>query len=121
MTSSSLYDNFLVCNASTPFIIGTNLAEEALIYNLSSIDINQIIQDFSQYCGKVINKHDKIAYLSGGQKVMLMILIALQSQAEDIMFIGIDTALDSERRKVVNNLLSLCSKKIVIRSHLCDG
>ena len=95
----------LVCDTSYPLITNTTLEEEALLYNLDNSALNQVIDEFITLAGKQISASYDINNLSGGQKVILMVLLALYSPASRIVFMHLDTSLDTARLQSVRELI----------------
>lgn len=87
----------LVCDARHPLISHWRLADEMLLYNIGSGKAVELIEDFFRISGKALTTKSRISELSGGQKVILMILLAIHSPAQRILFVDINHALDPEK------------------------
>ncbi|MFO7659929.1 MAG: hypothetical protein R6V77_03360 [Candidatus Cloacimonadaceae bacterium] len=114
----SLAETHLVCDSSYPLITNTTLQEEALLYNLDVSAVSELITKFNTLTGKQISSAYDINNLSGGQKVILMILLALHSPAENIVFTNLKVSLDSIRLKDVMTLIESCQaqkREILVR------
>jgi len=108
MTSSHLEslieqysETHLVCDSSHPLITNTTLEEEALLYNLDKSSLHIIMDKFGSLTGKEITDSFDINTLSGGQKVVLMVLLALYCSAQNIVFIDLEVSLDALRLKSI--------------------
>lgn len=106
-------DLYLTADAAQPLITYASLKVEANLYNLSAEALNRVIEQFGFICNKSLAGLSNISTLSGGEKVLLMILLALNCPAPKIKFCGIWHALDTVKRKQVQDLLSQSSKDIV--------
>jgi len=112
MTNSALETNIdkysqthLVCDAAYPLLTNSSLEEEAQLYNLEEKPLQQVLLHFYEITGKTITLKTEVTSLSGGQKVVLMFLLAILSKARNIVFIGLEVSLDSERLAQLNKLL----------------
>ncbi len=95
----------LICDASCPLITETTLEEEALIYGLPHYNLDLVFKQFLELTAKKLDSGSETSQLSGGQKVILMILLALHSKADNIMFANLDVSIDPERLRQIRNLL----------------
>jgi len=95
----------LICDSSYPLIANSTLLEEAMIYNLSKESITLLCAEFQSLTGKSIDTSSDISILSGGQKVILMALLAMQSPAEKVVLLNLDAALDKERVNALHLLI----------------
>ena len=95
----------LICDSAYPLIINSTLEEEAILYNLPQEVVAKLCAMFADLTGKEIKPVSDIAALSGGQKVVLMTLLALLSSAERIVFVNLPLALDKERSVAVSALI----------------
>ena len=109
-----LMDDFLTADASLPLITCDQLRDELLIYNLNSRAQICLQNQFINLTGKEISPQSKITELSGGQKVILMVLLALNSPAPRILFVNIMQSLDPLRRSDVQALIDSSPKQIVM-------
>ncbi len=101
----TLAQTHLICDASYPLITSTTLKEEAILYNLEKESTSKLTSDFQTLTGKQISADYDINDLSGGQKVILMILLALASPAQNIVFVNLQSSLDSIRYNEINKMI----------------
>lgn len=114
----TLAETHLVCDASYPLITNTTLSEEALLYNLDDTSVSELADKFNALTGKQISAIYDINNLSGGQKVVLMVLLALSSPAQSIVFANLEVSLDSIRLKEIRALIESCraqKREILVR------
>jgi len=109
----NLKQSYLTANAAHPLITHGSFKVEALLYHLDSDAIQQVITNFQMICSKDLLPETIISHLSGGEKVVLMVLIALFCPAPQLRFIGIWHALDGEKRLAIQELLDFSAKDIV--------
>ncbi len=95
----------LICDGNQPLITKATLQEEAMLYNLRPEVLQEVITLFKQITDKEIASETDISQLSGGQKVVLMILLALHSNAKKILLLNAKSALDPERSDAVQTLI----------------
>lgn len=103
--TDTLAQTHLICDASYPLITSTTLREEAILYNLDEEAISNLSSDFQTLTEKQISADYDINDLSGGQKVILMILLALVSQAQNIVFLNLQSSLDTIRYSEIIKLI----------------
>lgn len=96
----------LFCNASLPISGGGSLREEFILYHLDSAKQAALIKEFASITGKQLKAQSDLNSLSGGQKVLIMTLLALFSPAKSIHFVNLWHSLDSQNRKLVKELIS---------------
>jgi ABC-type iron transport system FetAB ATPase subunit len=96
----------LICDSAYPIITNSTFAEEAILTNLDIIDTDNALTKFNALVNKSITISDDITHLSGGQKVLLMIILALYSKANRICFTGIYNCLDDSNKTAVKELLN---------------
>jgi len=106
--------DFLVCDASVPLVTCDILRDELLLYNLDSQAFDALTNQFNLLSQKELTKSTKITELSGGQQVILMILLALNSPAPKLHYLNIFRALDPQRRLEVGNLIANSPKQIIV-------
>jgi len=107
---------YLICDSSYPIITNSSLEEESQLYNLSKFKLSKLIMDFIQMTDKQANSQTNVDNLSGGQKVVLMVLFALYSNAGKIVFINIESSLDSIRKEKLMSFIdkSRINKKDIL-------
>jgi ABC-type Mn2+/Zn2+ transport system ATPase subunit len=111
----------LICDGSQPLLSSSDFSEEALMYNLPTGPALQVLSTFNHVTDKAISAQSDISSLSGGQKVVLMILLALYSAAERIVLANIAVSLDIERIAAVKALIDkfkLSKREILILESL---
>jgi ABC-type Mn2+/Zn2+ transport system ATPase subunit len=111
------WNTHLVCNARSPLISNGRLREELILHAIDAEEIEPLIQDFSHFTGREINADTDISTLSGGQKVMLMLLLALHSPANSIIFVDLWHSLDEQNQAKIKKLLDeyTGSKEIILK------
>jgi ABC-type transport system involved in cytochrome bd biosynthesis fused ATPase/permease subunit len=116
-TFQSLKERYLVCDAGCPILSSGSLADEMLLYNLNEEKMLLLTQQFLLLTGKELSPSSKTEELSGGQKVILMCLLALYSPARAIALINLERSLDAHRRNalqaVIQNLAA--GREIILR------
>ncbi|HOZ01989.1 MAG TPA: hypothetical protein PLG20_09235, partial [Candidatus Syntrophosphaera sp.] len=103
--NDALFSQYLVCDARHPLAGGGKLREELLLYKLTPSDCTLLENEFAHLTGKQISPDSETATLSGGQKVLLMCLLALLSPAPKIDFIDLLRSLDANNRNAVQGLI----------------
>lgn len=114
----TLAETHLICDSSYPLITNTTLQEEAMLYNLNQSAVSELITKFNALTGKQISAAYDINNLSGGQKVILMVLLALNSPAQNIILINLAVSLDNIRLKEMMTLIESCQankREILVR------
>jgi ABC-type lipoprotein export system ATPase subunit len=101
-------EHYLICDASCPLVTNSSLDEEALLYNLDENKLQTLTVDFFKLTGKRLKPESETSSLSGGQKVVLMVLLALHSPAEKILFANLTVSLDKERLAAITKLIENC-------------
>ena len=116
-TFQSLKERYLVCDAGCPILSSGSLADEMLLYNLNEEKMLLLTQQFLLLTGKELSPSSKTEELSGGQKVILLCLLALYSPARAIALINLERSLDAHRRNalqaVIQNLAA--GREIILR------
>jgi ABC-type lipoprotein export system ATPase subunit len=95
----------LICDGSYPLITNSFLDEEAMLYHLDSDAIASLCGQFLTITGKALSLSSDISALSGGQKVILMALLALHSPALSLLFVNLTADLDKERSEAMLALI----------------
>ena len=109
----NLTDKYLVCDARHPIITGHSLAEELLLYNLDEAAKSHLLAEYHRITGKQLSDSSHPEQLSGGQKVILMALLALFCPASDIAFIDLYHNLDPQAGSMLADLMDSSSKEII--------
>lgn len=97
--------NTLICDASRPLLTNGLLLEELILYNLSEERTAYLYRDYEKITGKSIDANTRTSELSGGQKVMLMAMLALYSPARSILFLDLHYALDEANRITISGII----------------
>jgi ABC-type multidrug transport system ATPase subunit len=105
LLTSELANTHLICDARHPLITPWRLADEALLYQINGRDLERLAHEFATLSGRRIAPQSRIGELSGGQKVMLMVLLALLSPARKIMFVDLGHSLDSSKQPLIRALI----------------
>ena len=105
----------LLCDASQPLISSGNLEEELELYKINPSHAAQLFVEFRNLTGKELSLESYPEELSGGQKVLLMTLLALHSSASDILFVDLQSALDNAKRAQLEELIGHYSTGRTIR------
>jgi ABC-type iron transport system FetAB ATPase subunit len=99
-------DGYLICDASYPLLTNSSLNEEILLYNIERHKWVSLAIDFFEITGKQLGQDSSISNLSGGQKVILMVILALYSPADRILFLNIGHAVDTDRLTTIHALIN---------------
>lgn len=97
---------YLICDSAYPLISNSYLYEEAILYNLDIDKTNKVLDLFTRMTSKRLSLIDDLTSLSGGQKVLIMVLMALHSKAQNICFINLSNCLDQNNSSVVFELIN---------------
>lgn len=110
-------NSHLVCYARSPLISNGKLREELILYAIRTDQVGPLIRDFAAISGKQIDPDADVSALSGGQKVLLMVLLALRSPAGSVLFLDLWHSLDEQNQTRIKKLLdeSSASKEITLR------
>jgi hypothetical protein len=108
----------LICDANHP-LISNCLKDELLLYNIDTQDEAALLEHFSALSGKRIDKAYRLDQLSGGQKVLLMLCLALHCPASNLRVINLYHSLDESRWQAVKNALETSSKHIIWDQQIC--
>ena len=95
----------LLCDASQPLISSGSLEEELELYKINPANADALFTEFRTLTGKELGLKFHPDELSGGQKVLLMALLALHSTASDILFVDLQSALDNDKRAQLEELI----------------
>jgi len=113
------YKAYLTADAAIPLITNGKLRSEILIYNLDASSTDRLLKTYAEISGKELTPSSIINELSGGQKVLLMALLALFCPAPAIRFINLMPALDILRRQALGELIDNSPKEIILEEKLC--
>jgi ABC-type Mn2+/Zn2+ transport system ATPase subunit len=104
-------DNYLICSGKHPLISSAELSDELVIYNIKGQRLDLLIEHFNTITGKQLTESFPINTLSGGQKTILMVLLAIYSPAPRILFAHLFESLDEANKVVIRDLLDTCAHK----------
>lgn len=107
----------LICDANHP-LISQCLREEILLYHIDTQGEAILRESFERLSGKSISTDHDLSELSGGQKVLLMLLLALLSPAESIVFKDLHHSLDAHRWDLAKRMISESDQEILME---CDA
>ncbi len=96
---------YLICDARHPLITASQLWDELLLYNLSPSAREELYSLFEALTGRSIDASSRTDQLSGGQKVLLMTLLALLCPAPRLLFLNLWHSLDLPRREQIKALI----------------
>ena len=105
---------YLICDARHPLVSGVKLLDEFILYNLDKAARQEVCAQYKSFTGNTIGTDSRTEVLSGGQKVLLMLLLAMYSPAPKLCFIGLERGLDMEIRLKVRSLLDSQAQKKVL-------
>ncbi|MCX6220149.1 MAG: hypothetical protein NTZ69_04105 [Bacteroidia bacterium] len=98
-------NEYLLLDGSIPTLTLGLVKEELILYNIPSTGFKNIIDAFNTFADKVINVDSLISELSGGQKLILSSVIALNSSAEKIKFRNFFNSLNETKRPLIKMLI----------------
>jgi len=103
---------FYIADAAHPLICTGPLWEELLLCHIPSERHAELYTSFERISGKAIHGNSILSELSGGQKVILMLCLALYSSAQNIRFIDLEHSLDPARLSAAMELIGESGKEI---------
>lgn len=106
-------DHYLILDAEQPLVCTDKIIDEMKLYNIAVSKIEPLLRDFARITGKEPDTDTKLNTLSGGQKVILMVLLALYSPAQALCFRDLYHSLDMENRSKIQDLLLASDKEII--------
>ncbi len=104
---------YLICDGRMP-IVAQSFYEECLLYGLGNTAREKIKNQFNSFTNKNLSDEEELALLSGGQKVILMALLALASPAPRILFRSLFDNLDLQNRSRLHALLEDAEDKDIL-------
>lgn len=104
-------DSYLICSGKHPLVSSAELSDELAIYNIKHDKKDLLIEHFNAITGKQITGSCILSTLSGGQKTILMVLLAIYSPAPKVLFAHLFESLDHINKKVIQELLETCAHK----------
>ena len=107
-------DDYLVCDGNIPLLSNGSFIEELLLYGISTDKISIICDIFYQITGKEIGRASILTNLSGGQRIILMTIFALNSPADKILLNNVFHFIDDDKIDRLNKLIEQHPEKIVL-------
>ncbi len=107
--------SYLIADGQHPLVCTDLVRDELILYNLGKAEKALLFADFERITSKEIDEKSKVEALSGGQKVMLMALMALYSPAPRIEFLHLTHSLDTDKAAEILDLIKQSGKDILIR------
>ncbi|HCM14934.1 MAG TPA: hypothetical protein DHW79_03115 [Candidatus Cloacimonas sp.] len=105
--------SYLIADAEHPLVCTDKLRDELLLYNIPTHSLAQMFTQFKQLCNKDLDESSSLQELSGGQKVILMALLAIHSPAPRIRFINLKRYLDPHNSAALQELIYSGAKEII--------
>jgi ABC-type multidrug transport system ATPase subunit len=105
--------NYLLADAEHPLICTDKVWDELLLYNIAPRRAEALFADFFELTDKRLNENYILKHLSGGQKVILMALLALHSPARRICFMNLERSLDPDKAARLQDLIRRSGKEII--------
>ncbi|MCB5253158.1 MAG: hypothetical protein RBR69_04305 [Candidatus Cloacimonadaceae bacterium] len=110
-----LKKSYLIADGQYPLVCTDLVHDEIILYNLDKEAQARLFAEFERITAKKIDRESKLEALSGGQKVVLMALLALLSPALRIEFVHLTHSLDQDKASQILDLIRQSSKEIVLR------
>jgi len=107
--------SYLIADGQHPLVCTDAVRDEIILYNLGAKESARLFAEFERITAKKLNQDDKLDALSGGQKVVLMALLALYSPAPRIEFRHLTHSLDEAIALQILDLIKQCDKEILLR------
>jgi len=104
-------ETYLIADAEHPLVTTDSVWDEMLLYNIHLQKRETVYGAFYKITAKQINENTLCCELSGGQKVVLMVCLALYSPATRIRFLDLEHALDAEKLQAVKVLIKSSGKQ----------
>lgn len=105
---------YLLADAEHPILCKDQISEEMILYNIKGDIALELFTEYERICGKSISFDTQLSVLSGGQKVLLMALLALYSPAGAIRFLHLQHSLDESKAEALDELFTKSKKSIVL-------
>ncbi len=98
-------DKYLICDGEQPLLTYGSVAEEMMLYNIADEAQNKILSGFTAITGKILSPDTNTNQLSGGQKVILAVLLSLASPSPALLFHNLEHGLDKDKRSRIYLLI----------------
>ncbi len=105
-------ETYLIANAAHPIITTDRIGDEMLLYNIGAEKQPLVFEMFSMITAKRITEDTLSRELSGGQKVVLMVCLALVSPAARLRFLDLEHALDADKLLAIKSLIAESGKQV---------
>lgn len=107
-----------------PLLTSGAIRDEARLYNLDDEAEAAVLARFTELTGREAGPDTAVTTLSGGQKIVLAALLALESPATDLLFVDFFRALYPARRQALKAFIEANQtrkRRIVIFSPDANG
>jgi len=111
-------DRYLILDAEHPLICTDRLYDEMILYNLDPAKRQRLYQGFLRITGKNIDQDTALSALSGGQKVILMVLLGLNCPAQRLCLRELSLSLDPTKEALLRELMAKSTKEIIVEGEL---
>lgn len=98
-------EEFLVMDGRMPLLTSGAIRDEARLYNLDPDAEAAVLARFTELTGREAGPDTAVTTLSGGQKIVLATLLALESPATDLLFVDFFQALYPARRQALKEFI----------------
>ena len=107
--------SYLIADGQHPLVCTDLVRDEIILYNLGTEESARLFAEFERITAKKIDFGSKLDALSGGQKVVLMALLALHSPAPRIEFLHLTHSLDEDIVIQILDLIKQSRKEILLK------
>ncbi|MCK9557117.1 MAG: hypothetical protein PHO85_06635 [Candidatus Cloacimonetes bacterium] len=107
-------NRYLIADALHPLVCTDKVRDELLLYNIQAQDYPKVFEQFKLICDKGLDVASALQELSGGQKVILMAILAIYSPARRIHFINLNRYLDASKANALKTLIDGSDKEILV-------
>jgi len=105
-------EEWLVLDGKRPCVTEAAVHEEFCLYGLSVESERRVLALFEEISGQTLTRVSRLHELSGGQKVIFSALLALNSQANHLLFINFFLALHETKKRRIEELIRQSPKTI---------
>jgi ABC-type iron transport system FetAB ATPase subunit len=113
MIFMEIKDRYLTLDAAQPLVCTDKIMDEMILYRIPDSRMDALLQDFARITGKKADPESSLLSFSGGQKVILMVLLSLYSPAKALCFRDLFYSLDQDKQPNIQALLSASDKEII--------
>jgi ABC-type transport system involved in cytochrome bd biosynthesis fused ATPase/permease subunit len=107
--------SYLIADGQHPLVCADAVRDEIILYNLGVEEEVLLFAKFERITAKKIDAESKLEALSGGQKVVLMALLALFSPAPRIEFLHLSHSLDDDKATQILDMIKQSGKEILLK------